>query len=140
MIKQSASAVWNGSIKEGNGKLTTKSKVLDNSQYSFKTRFENGKGTNPDELIAAAHAGCFAMALSLILGKEGFTPDSLEATSEVTMDPDKLELTGSHLTLNARIPEIGKEKFMECAKAAKENCPVSKALSFKITMDANLIS
>lgn len=140
MIKQSASAVWNGSIKEGNGKLTTKSKVLDNSQYSFKTRFENGKGTNPDELLAAAHAGCFAMALSLILGKEGYTPDSLEATSVVTMDPDKLELTGSHLTLNARIPKISKDKFMECAKAAKENCPVSKALSFKITMDANLIS
>ena len=140
MKKQSAVAVWNGSIKEGNGKITTKSKVLDSSEYSFKTRFENGKGTNPDELLAAAHAGCFAMALSLILGKEGFTPDSLEATSEVTMDPDKLELTGSHLTLNARIPNISEDKFMECAKTAKENCPVSKAFSFKITMDANLIS
>lgn len=140
MIKHSANAVWNGSIKEGNGKLSTKSKVLDNSQYSFKTRFENGKGTNPDELLAAAHAGCFAMALSLMLGKEGYTPDSLEATSEVTMDADKLELTGSHLTLKARIPNIDKDKFMELAKAAKENCPVSKALSFKITMDAKLVS
>lgn len=140
MIKHSANAVWNGSIKEGNGKLSTKSKVLDNSQYSFKTRFENGKGTNPDELLAAAHAGCFVMALSLILGKEGYTPDSLEATSEVTMDADKLELTGSHLTLKARIPNIDKDKFMELAKAAKENCPVSKALSFKITMDAKLVS
>ncbi len=140
MIKQSANAVWNGSIKEGSGKLTTKSKVLDNSQYSFKTRFENGKGTNPDELLAAAHAGCFVMALSLILGKEGYTPDSLEATSEVTMDLEKLELTGSHLTLNARIPNIAKDTFMELAKAAKENCPVSKALSIKITMDANLLS
>ena len=140
MIKQSANALWKGSIKEGNGKLTTKSKVLDNSQYSFKTRFEDGKGTNPDELLAAAHAGCFVMALSLILGKEGYTPESLEATSEVTMDPDKLELTGSHLTLKARIPKIDKDKFMECANAAKENCPVSKALSFDITMDANLVS
>lgn len=140
MIKQSANAVWNGSVKEGNGKLTTKSKVLENTQYSFKTRFENGKGTNPDELLAAAHAGCFVMALSLILGKEGFTPDSLEATSVVSMDADKLELTGSHLTLEASIPKISKDKFMECANAAKTNCPVSKALSFEITMDAKLIS
>ena len=100
----------------------------------------SGKGTNPDELLAAAHAGCFVMALSLILGKEGYTPDSLEATSEVTMDLEKLELTGSHLTLNARIPNIAKDTFMELAKAAKENCPVSKALSIKITMDANLLS
>jgi osmotically inducible protein OsmC len=140
MIKHSANAVWNGSIKEGSGKLTTKSKVLDNSQYSFKTRFENGKGTNPDELIAAAHAGCFAMALSLMLGKEGFTPDSLEAKSEVTMDADKLELTGSHLTLKARIPNIENDKFLELANAAKENCPVSKALRFEITMDAELLA
>lgn len=140
MIKQSATAVWNGSIKEGDGKLTTKSKVLENSPYSFKTRFEDGKGTNPDELLATAHAGCFVMALSLMLGKEGYTPDSLEATSEVTMDPDKLELTGSHLTLKARIPNISEEKFMEVAKSAKENCPVSKALSFDITMDAKLLS
>lgn len=140
MIKQSANAVWSGSIKEGNGKLTTKSKVLDNSNYSFKTRFENGEGTNPDELLAAAHAGCFVMALSLMLGKEGFTPDSLEATSEVTMDHDKLELKGSHLTLKARIPNIENDKFQEIAKAAKENCPVSKALSFDITMDAELLS
>ena len=140
MIKHSANAIWNGSIKEGSGKITTKSKVLDNSQYSFKTRFENGKGTNPDELIAAAHAGCFAMALSLMLGKEGFTPDSLEAKSEVTMDADKLELTGSHLTLKARIPNIENDKFLELAKAAKENCPVSKALRFEITMDAELLA
>lgn len=140
MIKHTANAVWNGSIKEGNGKLSTKSKVLDNSQYSFKTRFENGKGTNPDELMAAAHAGCFAMALSLMLGKEGFTPDSLEVKAEVIMDADKLELTGSHLTLKARIPNIEKDKFFELANAAKENCPVSKALSFEITMDAELIT
>ena len=138
-MKRNANAVWNGSIKEGNGKITTQSKVLDKSPYSFKTRFGDAKGTNPDELLAAAHAGCFVMALSLILGKEGYTPDSLEATSEVTMDAEKLELTGSHLTLKARIPNISKDKFMECAKAAKQNCPVSKALSFKITLDATLL-
>ncbi|MBK5213567.1 MAG: OsmC family protein [Flavobacteriaceae bacterium] len=139
-MKRTANAVWNGSIKEGNGEITTQSKVLDKSPYSFKTRFGDAKGTNPDELLAAAHAGCFVMALSLILGKEGYTPDSLEATSEVTMDADKLELTGSHLTLKARIPNISKDKFMECAKAAKQNCPVSKALSLKITLDATLVS
>lgn len=137
-MKRKAHAVWNGSLKEGEGKLTTQSKVLDNSEYCFKSRFGEGKATNPDELLAAAHAGCFAMALSLILGKEGFTPDSLDVSSEVTMDADKLELTGSHLILKASIPNISEAKFMECANAAKENCPVSKALSLKITMDATL--
>lgn len=139
-MKRTANAVWNGSLKEGNGTITTQSKVLDKSQYSFKSRFEDGKGTNPDELLAAAHAGCFVMALSLILGKAGYTPDSLEATSAVTMDADKLELKNSHLTLKASIPNISKDKFMECANAAKENCPVSKALSLDITLDATLQS
>lgn len=138
MIKQSANAIWNGSLKEGNGKLTTKSKVFDNQPYSFKTRFENGNGTNPDELIAASHAGCFAMALSNILGEVGFTPDALEVSAEVTMDPDKLELTDSHLTLKAAIPNIDNEKFMECAEKAKDNCPISKALNLNITLDATL--
>lgn len=139
-MKRTANAVWKGSLKEGTGHITTQSKILNDHEYCFKSRFGDGKATNPDELLAAAHAGCFAMALSLILGKEGFTPDSLDASSEVTMDADKLELTGSHLTLKARIPNITKDKFMECANAAKENCPVSKALSFKITMDAELLS
>ncbi len=139
-MKRTANALWNGSLKEGNGKITTESKVLDASQYSFKTRFEDGKGTNPDELLAAAHAGCFAMALSMILGKEGFTPDSLDVKAVVTMDADKLELTSSHLTLKAKIPNIDEAKFEECAITAKENCPVSKALSLKITMDAELVS
>lgn len=137
-MKRTAHAVWNGAIKEGNGKISTQSKVLDNSPYSFKTRFGDGKGTNPDELIAAAHAGCFAMALSLILGENGFTPDSLEVDAAVNMDADNLALTGSHLTLKAKIPNIDQAKFMECAEAAKANCPVSKALSFDITMDATL--
>lgn len=139
-MKRTANAVWSGSIKEGNGTISTQSKVLDNHNYNFKTRFGDKKGTNPDELLAAAHAGCFAMALSSILGEAGYTADSLEATSEVTMDIDKLELTGSHLTLKAKIPNISEEKFMECANAAKENCPVSKALSLNITLDASLES
>lgn len=139
-MKRSANAIWKGSLKEGTGKITTHSKVLNENEYCFKSRFGDGKATNPDELLAAAHAGCFAMALSLILGKEGFTPDSLNVTSEVTMDADKLELTGSHLTLKAHIPNISEDKFMECATAAKENCPVSKALSLKITLDATLLS
>ena len=137
-MKRTAHAVWNGSLKEGEGKITTQSKVLNNSQYCFNSRFGEGKSTNPDELLAAAHAGCFAMALSLILGKEGYTPDALDVTSVVTMDADKLELTGSHLTLKAKIPNISQDKFMECANTAKDNCPVSKALSLEITMDAEL--
>lgn len=139
-MKRTANAVWSGALKEGTGKITTQSKVLNANEYCFKSRFGDGKATNPDELLAAAHASCFAMALSLILGKEGYTPDSLDATSEVSMDADKLELTGSHLILKARIPNITEEKFMECANAAKENCPVSKALSLDITMDATLLS
>ncbi len=137
-MKRRATAVWSGTVKEGKGKITTQSKVLDSSAYSFHTRFEDGKGTNPDELLAASHAGCFVMALSMILGESGFTPDSLEATAVVTMDTDKIELTGSHLKLKARIPKIDKEKFLECANAAKENCPISKALSLKITLEATL--
>lgn len=137
-MKRTAHAVWNGSLKEGEGKITTQSKVLNDAQYCYNSRFGEGKSTNPDELLAAAHAGCFAMALSLILGKEGYTPDALEVSSEVTMNTDKLELTGSHLTLKATIPNISKDKFMECANAAKDNCPVSKALSLKITLDAQL--
>ena len=139
-MKRIANAVWKGSLKEGTGHITTQSKILNNHEYCFKSRFGEGKATNPDELLAAAHASCFAMALSLILGKEGYTPDSLDTTSEVTMDVDKLELTGSHLTLKARIPNITKDKFMECANAAKEKCPVSKALNIKITMDAELLT
>lgn len=138
MKKHNASAVWTGTVQEGEGKLTTKSKVFDGQPYSFKTRFGDASGTNPDELIAASHAGCFAMAFSLILGENGFTPDSINAEAEVTMDPDKLELTGSHLTVSAKIPNIDKDKFNEIANAAKDNCPVSKALSFDITLDATL--
>jgi len=138
MKKDRAQAIWEGSVKEGKGKLSTKSKVLKDNQYSYKTRFEDGSGTNPDELIAAAHAGCFAMALSLMLGEEGYEPESLDATAEVTMDPNQLKLTKSHLTLKAKIPNIEEDKFQEIANKAKENCPVSKALNMDISLDASL--
>ncbi len=138
MKKHVANAEWKGSVKEGKGTISTRSKVLDSTAYSFISRFGDGAGTNPDELLAASHAGCFAMALSLILGQAGFTPDYIDARAEVTMDPDKLELTGSHLTVKAKVPGISKEKFMECAEAAKGGCPISKALKFPISLDATL--
>src|SRR5690606_13038867 len=110
-MKHSATAVWNGSVKEGKGKLTTQSNTLKDTPYSFSSRFAEGTETNPEELIAAAHAGCFVMALSLILGEAGFTPDSLEASSTVTIDPEKLQITSSQLQLKAKIPGISEEKF-----------------------------
>lgn len=137
-MKRTATAVWNGSVKEGKGKLTTQSNTLKDTPYSFTSRFEEGTGTNPEELIAAAHAGCFAMALSMILGKAGFTPDSLEATSTVTIDQEKLQITGSHINLKAKVPEITAEKFQECADEAKAHCPVSKALNMDISLSATL--
>lgn len=138
MIKRKANAVWNGSVKEGQGKLTTQSKVLNDSSYSFNSRFGDAKNTNPEELIAASHAGCYAMALSLILGEAGFNPESLQVEAAVSMDADKLELTASHLTLKAKIPNIDKDKFEECAKAAKENCPISKVLNLEVTLETEL--
>ncbi len=139
MKKHVASAVWKGSVDNGQGSITTRSKALNNLLYSKGTRFGDEPGTNPDELIAASHAGCFAMALSLFLGKEGYTPEELDVKAEVTMDPSKLELVGSHLILNAKIPNISQEKFLECANTAKENCPISKALNMPITLDAHLV-
>lgn len=136
-MKRTATAVWNGSGKEGAGQLSSQSTVLNKTQYSYKSRFEDGVGTNPEELIAAAHAGCFAMKLSFVLGAAGFTPDSIEATSVVTLDNGVI--TGSHLTVKAKVPGITKEKFEESAADAKANCPVSKALSMDITMEASLV-
>jgi osmotically inducible protein OsmC len=138
-MKRTAHAEWKGSLKEGGGNLTTQSAVLYNTKYDFKSRFADGKSTNPEELIGAAHAGCFAMALSLILGEAGFTPDSLNVDSVVSIDAGKLEITESQLTLKAKIPGISKDKFMECANAAKDNCPVSKALKIKISLTAELV-
>ncbi|SDZ86586.1 osmotically inducible protein OsmC [Arachidicoccus rhizosphaerae] len=139
-MKRSATAVWKGSIKEGSGVLTTDSKTLDNTQYSFKSRFETGTGTNPEELIGAAHAGCFAMALSLELGNAGFTPESLEATATVTMDPEKLEITSSNIQLKAKIPGITDEQFQKIAAGAKAGCPISKLLKAEISLQASLVS
>lgn len=136
-MKRTATAVWNGSGKEGSGNLTTQSTTLNKTQFSFKSRFESGVGTNPEELIAAAHAGCFSMKLSFVLGAAGFTPESLEATSTVSLDDGVI--TSSHIVLNAKVPGIDAAKFAECAADAKANCPVSKVLNAAITLDAHLI-
>lgn len=136
-MKRTATAVWNGSGKDGKGHLTSQSTTLNKTQYSYKSRFEEGVGTNPEELIAAAHAGCFAMKLSFILGGAGFTPDSLDVTSTVTLEDGTIK--SSHLVLKAGIPGISAEKFKECADDAKANCPVSKVLNAEITLDASLV-
>jgi lipoyl-dependent peroxiredoxin len=135
-MKRTATAVWNGSGKEGNGKLTTQSTAINQTQYSYKSRFEEGVGTNPEELIAAAHAGCFAMKLSFVLGAAGSEPESIEATSTVSLDNGVI--TSSHLVVKAKVPGMNAEKFKEAAEDAKANCPVSKALNVTITMDASL--
>ena len=135
-MKRTATAVWNGSGKEGTGNLTTQSTVLNKTQYSFKSRFENGVGTNPEELLAAAHSGCFNMKLSFVLGEAGFEPESIETVSAIELDNGVI--TSSHLTVKAKVPGISPEKFQECAHDAKANCPVSKALNLKISMEASL--
>ncbi len=136
-MKRTATAVWNGSGKEGKGNLTTQSTTLDKTQYSFKSRFEEGVGTNPEELIAAAHAGCFSMKLSFVLGEAGFTPDSIETTSTVELKDGAI--SSSHLVVKAKVPGISAEKFKDCAEDAKKNCPVSKVLNAEISMEATLI-
>jgi osmotically inducible protein OsmC len=133
---RNATAVWNGSGKEGNGQLTTGSSVLKDAQYSYKTRFENGVGTNPEELIAAAHAGCFTMKLSFVLGEAGVTPERLETKCDITFENGVI--SKSHLTVKAKVPGISKEKFQEAVKNAEENCPVSKLLKTEITSEATL--
>lgn len=135
-MKRQATAVWNGSGKEGNGHLTTQSTTLNQTQYSFNSRFAEGVGTNPEELMAAAHAGCFTMKLSFVLGAAGFTPESLETKCTITLE-DGL-ITSSHLQLTAKVPGISPEKFQECAAAAKANCPVSKAYNMAISLEAVL--
>ena len=135
-MKRSATAVWNGSGKEGSGHLATQSRALSEAQYSSKSRFEEGVGTNPEELIAAAHGGCYSMKLSFILSAAGFEPDSIETTCTVSLDNGVI--TGSHLSVKASVPGITPEKFQECAEDAKANCPVSKALSIAISLDASL--
>ncbi len=135
-MKRNANAVWNGSGKEGKGTVSSQSGTLKDTQYSYKSRFEDGTGTNPEELVAAAHAGCFTMKLSFVLGEAGFTPDKLETTSTINFENGVL--TESHLTVKGKVPGISKEKFDECVKDAEKNCPISKALNMKITSEATL--
>jgi len=135
-MTRNAIAVWQGTGKDGKGTLSTQSTVLDKTQYSYKSRFEDGVGTNPEELIAAAHAGCFTMKLSFVLQEGGFTADEIETKCDVTLDNGVI--TKSHLTVTAKIPGISKEKFEESAKNAKANCPVSKLLNADISMEATL--
>ncbi len=141
-MDRSARAVWHGDLRDGKGTLSTESGTLNDAQYSFRTRFENGVGTNPEELIAAAHAGCFTMALSSELTSVKMAPESLETTAAVTMDKtdDGPTVTKIHLVTKAKVPGIEKEKFDELAKKAKENCPISRLLkAAEITLDAQLV-
>ena len=134
-MKRNATAVWNGTGKEGNGHVSTQSGVLNKAQYSYNSRFAEGIGTNPEELVAAAHAGCFSMKLSFILNAAGFTPDIIETKCVVTLDG---AITESHLTVKATVPGISAEKFAECAAEAKATCPISKSLTANITHEAVL--
>ncbi|HEY8564402.1 MAG TPA: OsmC family protein [Beijerinckiaceae bacterium] len=139
-MNRKASAVWRGTGKDGTGHLTTDSGVLSQTPYSFKTRFESEKGTNPEELIAAAHAGCFTMALAFQLQGAGFTPTELATESVVTLEPEGqgFKVSRSALTLKANVPGIDKAKFDELAKAAEKGCPISKVLNADITLDYTL--
>jgi osmotically inducible protein OsmC len=135
---RNATAVWKGSGKDGNGNLTTQSTVLDNTQYSFTSRFEEGIGTNPEELVAAAHAGCFTMKLSFVLGEKGFTPEQLSTRCNITFENGAV--TKSHLIVEGTVPEISSEEFQAAVKDAEENCPISKLLNTEISSEAKLLS
>jgi lipoyl-dependent peroxiredoxin len=136
-MKRTATANWKGSGKEGKGVLSTASTVLNNTQYSFNSRFAEGVGTNPEELIAAAHSGCFAMKLSFVLNEAGFTADDLTVTCAINFENGAI--TNSHLALKGKVPGITKEKFEACAADAKANCPISKLLNTDITLEASLV-
>lgn len=139
-MKRKASAVWQGGLKDGKGTISTESGVLKSTQYSFSTRFENGIGTNPEELIAASHSGCFAMAFSAELGKAGFTPTAINVTATVTLDKTDagFTVTESHLDMTAKIPGIDQAKFTAIANGAKAGCPISRLLKANVTLDAKL--
>ena len=141
-MKRKANARWQCTAKEGAGTLTTQSGVLSDTPYSFVARFGDGKGTNPEELIAAAHAGCFTMALSFMLNGAGFTADAIDTEANLTMDQSNgaWTVTGIHLTTRARIPKIDAAKFAELSSNAKANCPISRLLNATITLDAALVS
>jgi len=139
-MKKSASVVWQGSIKEGQGLISTQTGVLKDAPYGFKSRFEDGPGTNPEELLGASHAACFSMALSLMLGQNGLTPERIETKAEISLEKvgEGFEITASHLTVTAKVPGTDAATFAKIAAQAKEGCPVSKVLKAKITMDATL--
>ena len=140
-MKYKSSAVWQGSLKEGKGTMSTGSGALVEQPYSFRTRFEGEPGTNPEELIGAAHAGCFSMALSNILGEAGFTPDKIETTATITLEAKdgSFAVTSSHLDVTASVPGATPEAFQEAATKAEKGCPISKLLNATITMDAKLV-
>lgn len=141
-MKRKASAVWKGSLKEGKGRISSPSGVLSDTRYSFSTRFEGEPGTNPEELIAAAHAACFSMALSGQLGKAGLTPESIATTATVTLEKDEsgFAVTSSHLEVKAKVPGAAQSAFNTAAENAKKGCPISRLLNAKITMEAVLES
>jgi osmotically inducible protein OsmC len=137
-MRRHATAVWHGTGKEGAGNLTTQSNVLTKSNYTYKTRFEEDPGTNPEELVAAAHAGCFSMKLAFVLNAAGFTADEIETRCDITLG--KEAITHSHLTVSAKVPGIDKQKLNECAEEARKNCPISRSLNAEITMETALNS
>ncbi|RYY74204.1 MAG: OsmC family peroxiredoxin [Gammaproteobacteria bacterium] len=139
-MKRSAHAIWNGNLKQGTGKISTQSGALSDAQYGFNTRFENGPGTNPEELIAAAHSGCFSMALSLQLTEAGFEADTIKTVATVSLEKDDsgFSITAIHLDLTAKVPGLDDAKFQELANKTKTGCPVSKVLNAEITLDATL--
>ena len=136
-MKRYATANWKGSGKEGKGTNSSQSGALKDMQYSYKSRFEEGVGTNPEELIAAAHSGCFSMKLSFVLNAAGFTADNIDTKCTITLDNGAI--TNSHLEVKATVPGIDAAKFKEAAEEAKANCPISKLLNTEITMDASLV-
>ena len=140
-MKRTASAQWRGDLKSGKGTVSASSGVLSNTPYSFQTRFEEAKGTNPEELLAAAHAGCFSMALSAQLGLANLTPESIDTTCTITLEkqPDGFAITSSHLELQARVPGASQEAFDQAVQAAKTGCPVSKLFKTNITLTSKLV-
>ena len=140
-MKKTASAIWQGGLKDGKGQISTESGALKNNPYGFNTRFENQPGTNPEELIGAAHAGCFSMALSMMLGEAGLTPERIDTEAQVTLDKqdDGFAITAVYLVLKAKVPGASEEQFKEIANKAKAGCPVSKVLNADITLDATLL-
>lgn len=137
-IQKTASAQWKGSVKQGKGSVSTESGALSSQPYGFNTRFEGQAGTNPEELVGAAHAGCFSMALSLMLGEAGMEPEQIDTQATVTLEPDSLTITKVHLVTTAKIPGADRDAFDKAAQDAKDNCPISKLFTADITLEATL--